>query len=221
MPGPDVAVIARAPPQPAPNTIPIAASSSSACTIAAFFRPACRIDAVTIAQRDERFAQRRRGRDRIPRRHRAAAHHAAQRRGAVPVHEGDSPRSFRASGSSTKRSRLGRCSRAYSSPALHRLQIGDDGLGLRAELLGERRLRSSLRRCPANAASTPTYSMLVMYLRSAPSLRGGLGQIHRTAPDSRRCRRGTSRLPPDRSLRARSRPPGFRLATLLFARSPG
>ena len=34
MPGPEVEVIARAPAQPAPKTIPMAASSSSACTIA-------------------------------------------------------------------------------------------------------------------------------------------------------------------------------------------
>ena len=34
MPGPDVAVIDRAPAQPAPSTMPIAASSSSACTTA-------------------------------------------------------------------------------------------------------------------------------------------------------------------------------------------
>ena len=34
MPGPDVDVIARAPAQPAPSTMPIAAISSSACTIA-------------------------------------------------------------------------------------------------------------------------------------------------------------------------------------------
>ena len=34
MPGPDVAVIDRAPSQPAPSAIPSALSSSSACTIA-------------------------------------------------------------------------------------------------------------------------------------------------------------------------------------------
>jgi hypothetical protein len=34
MPGPEVAVNARAPFQPAPTTMPIEASSSSACTIA-------------------------------------------------------------------------------------------------------------------------------------------------------------------------------------------
>src|SRR4029078_10111754 len=34
IPGPAVAVMARAPAQPAPTTMPIAASSSSACTIA-------------------------------------------------------------------------------------------------------------------------------------------------------------------------------------------
>src|ERR1700694_6282112 len=34
IPGPAVAVIARAPAQPAPTTMPIAASSSSACTMA-------------------------------------------------------------------------------------------------------------------------------------------------------------------------------------------
>ena len=34
MPGPAVAVMARAPAQPAPMTIPTAASSSSACTTA-------------------------------------------------------------------------------------------------------------------------------------------------------------------------------------------
>ncbi len=34
MPGPDVVVIARAPAQPAPSTMPIAASSSSAWTTA-------------------------------------------------------------------------------------------------------------------------------------------------------------------------------------------
>jgi len=37
--GPDVDVIARAPAQPAPITIPIAASSSSACTIATLRSP--------------------------------------------------------------------------------------------------------------------------------------------------------------------------------------
>ena len=39
MPGPDVAVKARAPFQPAPTTIPIEASSSSAWTTAARSRP--------------------------------------------------------------------------------------------------------------------------------------------------------------------------------------
>src|SRR5205814_4797797 len=39
MPGPDVAVNARAPFQPAPITMPIDASSSSACTIAKRFWP--------------------------------------------------------------------------------------------------------------------------------------------------------------------------------------
>ena len=34
MPGPEVAVIERAPAQPAPSTMPMAASSSSACTTA-------------------------------------------------------------------------------------------------------------------------------------------------------------------------------------------
>ena len=34
MPGPEVVVMARAPAHPAPRTIPAAASSSSACTIA-------------------------------------------------------------------------------------------------------------------------------------------------------------------------------------------
>ncbi len=34
IPGPEVAVIARAPAQEAPSTIPMAASSSSACTTA-------------------------------------------------------------------------------------------------------------------------------------------------------------------------------------------
>ncbi len=34
MPGPDVAVIERAPAQPAPSTMPMDASSSSACTTA-------------------------------------------------------------------------------------------------------------------------------------------------------------------------------------------
>ena len=37
MPGPDVAVKARAPFQPAPITMPIEASSSSACTMANLF----------------------------------------------------------------------------------------------------------------------------------------------------------------------------------------
>ena len=39
MPGPEVAVKARAPFQPAPTTMPIEASSSSACTIANRFSP--------------------------------------------------------------------------------------------------------------------------------------------------------------------------------------
>ena len=34
MPGPEVAVMERAPAQPAPTTMPMAASSSSACTMA-------------------------------------------------------------------------------------------------------------------------------------------------------------------------------------------
>src|SRR5438309_11013721 len=39
MPGPEVAVKARAPFQPAPTTMPIEAISSSACTIANLFCP--------------------------------------------------------------------------------------------------------------------------------------------------------------------------------------
>src|SRR6185312_6209698 len=39
MPGPEVAVNARAPFQPAPTTTPTAAISSSACTIAYLWRP--------------------------------------------------------------------------------------------------------------------------------------------------------------------------------------
>ena len=41
MPGPEVAVKARAPFQPAPITMPMAASSSSACTMATL--AACRL----------------------------------------------------------------------------------------------------------------------------------------------------------------------------------
>ncbi len=41
MPGPDVAVKARAPFQAAPITMPIEASSSSACTIANLFSLVC------------------------------------------------------------------------------------------------------------------------------------------------------------------------------------
>ena len=39
MPGPEVAVKARAPFQPAPTTMPMEASSSSACTMAKLLRP--------------------------------------------------------------------------------------------------------------------------------------------------------------------------------------
>ena len=44
-PGPEVAVNARAPFQPAPTTMPIDAISSSACTIAYLLRPVALVDA--------------------------------------------------------------------------------------------------------------------------------------------------------------------------------
>ncbi len=49
-PGPEVAVKARAPFQPAPTTMPIDAISSSACTIAKRFCAGGRVDAVACWQ---------------------------------------------------------------------------------------------------------------------------------------------------------------------------
>ena len=112
MPGPDVDVIARAPAQPAPTTMPIAAISSSACTIANVALPVVLVHAVLPHVADERFGQRRRRRDRIPRDDRDAGQHAADRRGGVALDQ-DLPavlfiRSTRYG------IRLVRCSAAYS-----------------------------------------------------------------------------------------------------------
>ncbi len=87
MPGPEVAVKARAPFQPAPTTMPMEASSSSACTIAKRFWPVAGSTRNLRAVLLERLGHRGRGRDRIPGRDRRAAVHAAQRRGAVAVDE--------------------------------------------------------------------------------------------------------------------------------------
>ena len=58
MPGPEVAVNARAPFHAAPITMPIEASSSSAWTMANLFFLVCRIDPIPIAVTRERFGQR-------------------------------------------------------------------------------------------------------------------------------------------------------------------
>ncbi len=84
-PGPEVAVMERAPAQPAPITMPIAASSSSACTTAKVALPVSGSMPEALHVADQRFDQRRRRRDRIPGHHRHAGEHRAQRAGRVAV----------------------------------------------------------------------------------------------------------------------------------------
>ena len=83
MPGPLVAVKARAPFQFAPITMPIAASSSSAWITAKLLLPVSRIDAQLRAEALERVHQRRRRRDRIPRDRRSRRRTRAPRPAAV------------------------------------------------------------------------------------------------------------------------------------------
>ena len=64
--GPDVAVKARAPFQPAPITMPMEAISSSACTMAKLVLAGGGIDAELGAVFLERLGHRGRGRDRVP-----------------------------------------------------------------------------------------------------------------------------------------------------------
>src|ERR1041385_7744411 len=88
MPGPEVAVKARAPFQAAPITMPIEASSSSAWMIADF---ACLVVGSTrnLAQWrvNASVGERRRRREQIPRAHRGVAVHRAQRRRGVALDE--------------------------------------------------------------------------------------------------------------------------------------
>ena len=83
MPGPDVEVIARAPAQPAPITIPIDAISSSACTIGVRRLAGRLVLPVLLHVADQRLGQRRGRRDRIPGADGDAGHHAAE---APPRH---------------------------------------------------------------------------------------------------------------------------------------
>ena len=81
MPGPEVAVKARAPFQPAPTTMPIEASSSLGLHDGVVLATGGRIDAELVAEYFWNASGDRRGRgDRIPRRHRGAAIDHAQRR---------------------------------------------------------------------------------------------------------------------------------------------
>ena len=87
MPGPEVAVKARAPFQAAPITMPIEASSSSACTMAYLVLPVSGSCAELLAVRLEGLGQRGRRRDRIPGADRGAAIDGAERGGAVALDE--------------------------------------------------------------------------------------------------------------------------------------
>ena len=87
MPGPEVEVIARAPAQPAPKTMPGSGQLVLGLHDRDVALAALRVDAVAVAVLNEVFAERRRWRDRIPGGDRAAAHHAAERRGAISLHE--------------------------------------------------------------------------------------------------------------------------------------
>ena len=87
MPGPEVAVKARAPFQPAPITMPIEASSSSAWTMAYFVLLGVGIDAQLGAIAREGVGERGGGRDRIPGADRGAAIDRAQRGGRIAFDE--------------------------------------------------------------------------------------------------------------------------------------
>ncbi len=86
-PGPEVAVNARAPFQLAPNTMPMAASSSSAWMNAKFFLPVAGSTRSRSANSLERVHERGGRRDRIPGAHRGAGEHAAKARRGVAVDE--------------------------------------------------------------------------------------------------------------------------------------
>ena len=93
MPGPAVGVNARAPAHAAPITMPIAASSSSACRIAKRFFLVSGSRAVLLAEALERLHQRRRRRDRIPGADGRAGVEAAERRRRCCRRSGSSPSS--------------------------------------------------------------------------------------------------------------------------------
>ena len=86
-PGPDVAVNARAPFQPAPTTMPIEAISSSAWTIANLLVPVALSTRSLRAVLLERLGERRARRDRVPGADRRPAVDAAERRGGVALDE--------------------------------------------------------------------------------------------------------------------------------------
>ena len=87
MPGPEVLVKARAPFQPAPITMPIEASSSSAWTMAYLALPVSLSCAEPLAMGLEGLGERRGGRDGIPGADRGAAIDRAQRGGVVAFDE--------------------------------------------------------------------------------------------------------------------------------------
>ncbi len=98
-----------------------------------------RIGAIAVAELDERLAQRRRRRDRIPRGKRASAHDAAQRGRAVAVHEHQAVRNS-AHRLETKRIALLEMLAGVLDAQAHRRHVRLDRGRLALELRGHRSL---------------------------------------------------------------------------------
>ena len=140
MPGPDVLVKAREPFQPAPITMPIEASSSSAWTMAYLALPVSLSCRSRLQWRLEGLGERRGRRDGIPGAHRGAAIDRAQRGGVVAFDEDAVADVVGAADLELHARRDRHAALTQSRPRLQRLDVGIEQLLLALELLAEQPL---------------------------------------------------------------------------------
>ena len=127
MPGPEVAVKARAPAHPAPRTMPIEAISSSAWMIGDGPLSVPGSTRCSLAEVDERLAEGGRRRDRVPAADRGAAEEAAEGGRRVPLDDDLSRRGVHPL--DAERDLLREVFAAeYSSPSRMARQVQVDGL---------------------------------------------------------------------------------------------
>ena len=129
---------ARAPFQPAPTTMPIAAISSSAWTMATFFLPVAGSTPIAAGEALERLGDRGRGRDRIPGADRRAAVERAERGGVIALDQ--DPVADRLAAPDAEAERAGEAALRVLVAEAQRAAVGLDQLVLALEPLGDQLL---------------------------------------------------------------------------------